>query len=100
MAILRQLEIVLRYTAQLQGEFHAGIECCGAANLFPALGTNRCCLLYVRSLSREHLGWVLSVRLGGVSLFWFVLVTRCPHAKGRASKSVLQKTANDNLLRI
>src|SRR5215469_9378145 len=47
--MFRQVESVLRYTSQPQGEFHARIERSGAAHFFAALGTNRSCLLYVRS---------------------------------------------------
>src|SRR5215469_1661800 len=51
--MFRQVESVLRYTSQPQGEFHARIERSGAAHFFAALGTNRSCLLYVRSRQPE-----------------------------------------------
>jgi hypothetical protein len=69
--------------SQLQGEFHAGIERFSATNFLVAtLGTNRFCLLYVRNRSRVDVGLVPSVRLGGVSLYGFLLPTSCPNAKG------------------
>jgi hypothetical protein len=73
----------VQYTCLPEESNHAGIHCFGSARfLFAKVGTNRDCLFYVRSRSPFNVEGFPSVRLGGVSLFWFVLPNPRPDAKG------------------
>lgn len=86
------VEIVLRYTSQLRGEFHAGIERFGASHfLFAALGTNRSCLLYDRCRSGDHVDGFFRFDWIGFLCFGLYYLLHVPMQKDEARKAYFSK---------
>ena len=71
------------YLSSLRESKHAPIDSFGAAGFrFAIMGAGRNCRLYVPSRSPANVEGVLSLRLGGVPMPWFVLLNLRPDAKG------------------